>query len=260
MAAVPFRSMPVRLLALAVLLLATRVAGGSEPGLAYRDGRVTADIQGVPLEEVLAALARETGAAINGEPLFLQPVHVRLDGVPLSEALRRLLGGQNFLLRYGPDGDVSSVDLLGGPQPRTSNAGAAQVSALDFYRLVAGHPPITVGPALVKAAGGDRARAHRLLQVATHDADPAVRREALLAVLRAVEGDTALRNTALLALRRTSDASMAQLLRTHGGEHVVELLGVLEAEASDPLVRRRAVRVRGKLGAPADGTPASGGG
>src|SRR3989442_13575338 len=38
-----------------------------------------------------------------------------VDRVPLVDALVRLLGEQNFTLRYGPEGKLRTIDLLGEP-------------------------------------------------------------------------------------------------------------------------------------------------
>ncbi len=232
----------------AALLFAARVWATEEVDVevVYRDGRVTADLHGVPLPDVLDAIQRATGAAVNGAPIHLSPVHARLEAVPLPEALRRLLGGQNFMIRYRPGGDVAGIDLLGSPQIRMSN-GMAQVSPADLYNQLAAHPPVPVNAALAKAAGGDRVRVPRLLQIATQDPNADVRREAFLTVLRTVEADDLIRNIGLLALRRHGDAQLLDVVRLHGGPHAGELLGILAAEATDAYVKRRATSLRQKL-------------
>src|SRR5207249_3023226 len=50
----------------------------------------------------------------------------QFDRVPLADALVRLLGEQNFTLRYGSEGKLRKISLLGEPL-----AAAAQTTAAD---------------------------------------------------------------------------------------------------------------------------------
>jgi len=46
--------------------------------------------------------------------------------VPLVEALHRLLGDQNFVVKYGKGGRPRAIKLLGGPQAARRTTGAHQ--------------------------------------------------------------------------------------------------------------------------------------
>ena len=85
--------------AFVVVLLCAGV-GRTEPLLDYADGRLTARLDQVPIADVLAALAEATGATIRGEVLEPREVTKHFEDLPIDRAVDRLLGRQNFTLRY----------------------------------------------------------------------------------------------------------------------------------------------------------------
>ncbi len=85
--------------------------GASEDIVAYRDGTLTVRLEAVPSTDVLAEIARASGAEIRGELHEPRPVSAAFDAVPLREALGRLLPGQAFALRYAGD-RLAAIELL----------------------------------------------------------------------------------------------------------------------------------------------------
>src|SRR3989442_2639774 len=100
----------------ATVLSAGPLAAG-EPTcvVAYDDDRLTVHAEGVPLTDVVQQIGRQSGAEIVGAVRKPRDLSQELDRVPLVDALVRLLGEQNFTLRYGPEGKLRTIDLLGEP-------------------------------------------------------------------------------------------------------------------------------------------------
>ena len=83
--------------------------------VAYDDDRLTVHAEKVPLADVVREIGRQSGAEIVGEVRKPREVTRQFDGVPLFDALVRLLGEQNFTLRYGSEGKLRKISLLGEP-------------------------------------------------------------------------------------------------------------------------------------------------
>ncbi len=100
---------------------ATFVSAGSlaarEPTcvVAYDDDRLTVHAERVPLADVVREIGRRSGAEIVGEVRKPRDVTRQFERVPLVDALARLLGEQNFTLRYGSEGKLRTISLLGEP-------------------------------------------------------------------------------------------------------------------------------------------------
>ncbi|HZP40333.1 MAG TPA: hypothetical protein VFD84_02350 [Candidatus Binatia bacterium] len=105
-----------------VLLLAAAsalAAGPAPPAprVAYADGRLSVACDRVPLADLLPAISRATGIAFRGKPAEPREVTKHFERVPLADALARVLGRQNFVLRYDDDGRPVRAELLGAPLP-----------------------------------------------------------------------------------------------------------------------------------------------
>src|SRR5437016_14466375 len=83
--------------------------------VAYDADRLTVHAKRVPLADVVREIGRQSGAEIVGEVRKPRDVSRDFDRAPLVDALARLLGEQNFTLRYGPEGKLRTIDLLGEP-------------------------------------------------------------------------------------------------------------------------------------------------
>src|SRR5206468_1553830 len=93
---------------------------------AYSTDVLSIQVANAPLTAVLEEIAHQSGAAIRGEA-SVRGVSASFEDVPLPDALVRLLGEQNFTLRYDSDGKLRTIDLLGEPLPLA----AAQTTRTD---------------------------------------------------------------------------------------------------------------------------------
>jgi hypothetical protein len=71
---------------------------GSQRVIEYENDALTLKLEKVPLTDVVAEVAKQSGAQVQGDVLQPRDLTLQLDKVPLKEALERLLGEQNFAL------------------------------------------------------------------------------------------------------------------------------------------------------------------
>jgi hypothetical protein len=197
---------------------AARAPDGGSFEVSVSDGNLTAEVVAAPLHEVMAEIGRLTGAEVRW---LTQPgverVSVQLEGVPLPEALARILG-RNVALAYGAAGQVtgiwiaprhgaeadghrtptpvgrSSVPDDGGAKPPTGRnqprvedhpgIGDAPVAQRESIEIAAQPPRVRMEAVELLAMHADRDEAARdvLLHVASMDADPQVRHIAAVAL------------------------------------------------------------------------------
>jgi|SRR6266852_5648808 len=121
------RTATVLLAALATVLLGEAGAADPAPGarVEYRDDRLSLDVQSAPLADVIGEVGRQSGAVIRGHVCKPRDLSLSFDDVPLPDALERVLGEQNFTLRYSRGGRLEAVELLGEPGPLLSPAATA---------------------------------------------------------------------------------------------------------------------------------------
>lgn len=246
---------------LAMLLVAASVAAADPavvappivepPAFAIRSGRVTAELHDVPRDLALRELAIELGADVWGEVLDPVPVSHRFVDVPVARALDRLLGAQNFLLRYDADGRLAGIELIGLAVPRTpANQRGKRATHASFDQLLARHAPVPVTDPLRSVVRKDVAPLPQLVALAILQPDRTVRAQAARAVLRAVEGDPALRQAMLERLRVADTAAVAATARQRGRQRAEELLGLIAREARTPLLRTRAAQALAQIQRP----------
>lgn len=223
----------------ACLVAVPGVAAGLE--VRYDDTGLSVRIERVPLDDVLSAVASETGITIEGEPLDRRDVSKRFDGVPLGRALTRIVGRQNFILWYGADGKPERLELLGAPlaaaKPTTTRR--RNVQAL---RLLLSQPPVALASRAARALGGDRLPVHRVLRGLAHD-EAMVREDAARAIVGSIE-----RNPALLAAVRDLDpGELSQFVSSQAGAHALDAAGRLYRAASDPGLKAKMATVAATL-------------
>ena len=133
------------------------------------DGKLTARLSAVPLRRVMAEVSRLSGAQV----LWLrgvreEPVSVEFTALPLTEALQRLLGGNNFLLFYtsvGEEAKLTQVWIASRGQGREPMRFAPPLGT------DAGVPP---SPASDPPSGGMET-IDTIIHTATQDPDPTMR-------------------------------------------------------------------------------------
>ena len=211
----------------------------AHPIVRYDDAGLTVHADNVPLADVLAAITRETGIEIDGEPLDRRDVSKQFESVPLALALRRVVGRQNFILYYGSDGAPERLQLLGVPLAPPTPAPTRGVNA---FQLLANHPPIVLPAGLARALGAKRLPPHRLLSALRHP-DSMVRIEAAQTIVRAVEGDPSL----LDATRKLDTTQLTRLVSSQSGSHAAEVAMTLYRAARDPRLKGKLAVVLGTL-------------
>jgi hypothetical protein len=222
----------------AVLLLGTVHADEPAAGrvVRYEDDRLSVKLDKVPVGEVLDELSRASGAEIRGQANGGE-VSAEFEAVPLSEALHRLLGEQNFALVYGDGGKLKAVKLLGGPQqapaPGTATAGvrpppapapAAGNDPGTLLRLFASQSPVPVTGRLAQTLGTETATFQQLMEAGMHNEDAGIRAEAVRAGLQGIERDANLRSAVLNGMNTMDDAQLGEFVRGMAGERAEEFM------------------------------------
>ena len=254
----------------AALLLAfawpvgVRAADTADPVVRYHDDLLSVRLEKVPPEDVLDQIARATGAEVRGAPRDLHDVTATFDNVPLPEALHRLLGDQNFMLRYAEPDRLRTIQLFGGVQEareagetspaagsargRSPAAGSTMPQSLVIaMAALERHPPVPVSGPLATAIGGDTATFRQLFDAAMHQGDANVRSEAFRVSLNAFETEPELRATVLTALGGTDEAALGQVLRGVAGPRAEELANQIASEAKTAELRTKALSVLHRL-------------
>jgi len=221
-------------LVVAVTLLSAGSLAAPEPAcvVAYDDGRLTLHAEKVPLADVVREIGRQSGAKIVGEVRKPREVTRQFDRVPLFDALVRLLGEQNFTLRYGSEGKLRTISLLGEPL-----AAAAQTTPADdkpaptrrhrhHHDVRASRETLPDGQVLVSVAGTDTRNASNGLpddpaRLGGPSEQAATTQEQWPAP---DELDRKLRRSFLDFLAGMDEATLAQYLATPQGQRAQALL------------------------------------
>jgi hypothetical protein len=258
----------VGLLAVGLACFTTSAATADRPlrqHLTYRNDRLSAHLARVPLEEVMIDLGHASGAEVYGPVHEPRDISAEFDDVPLVEALHRLLGDQNFVVKYGKDGRLRAVKLLGGPQapihivatpPPTTRArepvASASKAPLDLDGAVAildGHSPVPVSGQLAQALGTDAASFRDLFDAASNNEDAVVRAEAMRAFIGALDAEPEFRDPVLHALDTLDDLTLAEMLRRLAGSRAEEIAAQFAANAHVSQLSSRAWGIFLRLGA-----------
>jgi HEAT repeat protein len=206
----------------------------------------------VPLRAILDSLAGQIGLRIAYGGSLDERVTVRLEDLPVSEALRQLLRGHSYLLHLeaGSAGVASFGWLWVAPATTVASGG------------VESEPPARASPAPRRAARGllfaDRERtaeeAQQELATAMADPDPRIRRAALygIAELEAEAAAALLRQALLDAEPSVRRAAVRELGASGSRDTVGALTAALHDR--DSAVRLAAVDTLGGLPAAASAT------
>ena len=103
------------------------------PKVVVDAGRLTIDVREAPLQLVLAEIQKQAGIAINGTgPLDGLLVTLRLEQLPLDEALRRILSPFDVFLYYAATGDASPPLSAAWIYPKGAGTRLAPVAPEDW--------------------------------------------------------------------------------------------------------------------------------
>jgi len=243
----------------AVLLLLAAAGRAEEPPervVRYDNDTLTVRLSKVPVGEVLDELSRASGAEIHGQPTG-GDVSAEFESVPLTEALHRLLGEQNFALVYGDSGRLKAVKLLGGPQGPSSAAAApafgappaanAPTDPAMVLRLFASQSPVPVTGRLAQALGSETATFQQLMDAGMHNDDAGVRAEAVRAGIQNIEKDANLRSAVLNTVNSMDDSQLGQIVRGMAGDRAEEFMMHIATQSRASEMRIKASSVLQQL-------------
>jgi len=102
-----------------------QAGGAARLTVSWRQDRLSVDSTGAPLTQVLAAIARQTGLRVSGADSLNQRTRARFSGLPLTQALARLLTGVNFAIIEGPcaGGCPTTLVVLDNPSNKAVRPG-----------------------------------------------------------------------------------------------------------------------------------------
>ncbi len=218
------------------LSVAPLVAGELTCVVAYDADLVTVHVQRVPVPGIVREIGRQSGAEVVGDVRKPGDVSQEFDRVPLVDALARLLGEQNFTLRYGPEGQLRTIKLLGAPlavapttQANVSDPDEAASARQDRHRgvrsprerLPARQPLATA----VGADAGDASNASPGPRGGLSDQEGATQDQSDQQVWPVPdELDRKLRRRFLDFLAQMDDASLTEYFATKDGQRAQALL------------------------------------
>jgi hypothetical protein len=230
--------------------------GSRPPGLAELDvavdeGRLTLDLQGARLGEVLRTIAEQAGIRVSVEGEADRLISAAFAGVPLDEGVARLTRGGSLVLIYAATGNgpgqarLAEVRVYGGSGRATRAAASAPAPAAAPGRPVPKSAREERAERLEAVASlprlGQDAAVAGLSHVLAEETDAAVRARAVWALGR-VKGAPAVGviETALGDPDLSVRLPAVQVLRRVAGAGSVPTLGRLVASDPDPSVRRAA--------------------
>ena len=255
------------LLVAAMALSAGPLAAG-EPMcvVAYDADRVTVHAERVPLANVVREIGRQSGAEILGQVRKPRDLSLDFDRVPLVDALARLLREQNFTVRYGPEGKLRAIDLLGEPQAlasaQTTPADASNPDKPASARrhrhrhrdVRSSRETLPDGQVLVTvAAGTDTGGATNPARLGGLSEQGATTQEQSTQTTWPPpdELDRKLRRRFLDLLAQMDETALSQYFATPEGQRAAALLGDFAAHHSDGRSNKKANNILGRIPAPA---------
>jgi hypothetical protein len=233
----------------AAISSASRGAIGAPIEVEVRPGTLVVKAVAVSAQDAVEALSRAVGAELHGTARNEGTRTIDVHAADVEDALRQLLGGQSYLVRYGRDGTPRRIDLVdtaANAAPVSGTYGATGPGAL----AVASPPPtdaVRVGWRLAQALGTAQPSLQNVLQAITSASDPAVRGDALEVVAGALGSDPDLASTTLGMLDGLDDESLAMQLRSIVGDHALEVSRQIAQETSLPGLRERMLAVESTL-------------
>ena len=220
------------------------------PTVRYRDDKVSVDLDEAPVDAVLQALAKESGAELVGSTRAEHPLTMSFEDVPLKEALERLVGAQNFTLKYDEHGKLRAIELRGGPEAKKPGKPAEPTTnyAEDtsnpkhraFFKPFDRRDTIPISGDLKKRIGKDEVGWDFLGNTAIGDQDPRIRQAAVHALMKALDQDPEMKDQVLASLNAMSTEEIASFARERMFYRAEDVIRNVMRETTDEAVRSRA--------------------
>lgn len=189
----------------------------------YEGDRLTVRATDVPLDRLLAEIAAVTRVTIRGTAPS-RPVSVDFQSVPMREGLLRIFGEESFMLRYGSDGALRAIDLLGRGDAVGSSPGAVispsprPPLAKEEEQAAILRRPVRMEGALADALGTEEPALGQVLHAVLGQTDGALRAEARTQTLAAFARDPQAEAAYLSTLEPVDDETLATMLRNMAAE------------------------------------------
>jgi len=227
------------------------------PTVRFRNDKLSVDAHDVGLAVLLRAIAKESGAELVGAPRAERPLTISFDDIPIKEALERLVGEQNFTLKYDDQGKLKAIELRGGQEAAevqkpvetapTAVGNTEPPKWYAFYKAFDGRDHIPLSADLRKATGKEEVGFDELGNTAIANEDPRIRRAALHAAIKAMEQDPEMMDTVLATLAAMTDEELAAFARKNAHYRAEDLVKNTLRETSDTALRSRARNVLREL-------------
>src|SRR5687768_3460515 len=137
------RSLALMLAALLALVGATAAAAGSRELSVGVDGRISVDLEDVPLEWMLGALGAALAVEVVVDGSLSGTISARFESLAPARAVRRLVGSRPLLMRWTPGGELRSIRVRGEVAAAAPFSGEPRrLRADDLALTAAAAPPV----------------------------------------------------------------------------------------------------------------------
>ena len=241
----------------AVLFLGwTCISVAKPPPVKVHDDKVSLKAENANLKELLAAVAKASGAELAGSIPADRTVTVELSSVPMKEAMERLLGNQNFTLTYAGQ-TLKVIQLKADAEelrvPTTPNQAKGPDSASDWApagwwkmsRAFDGKQ-IPVDGTARAFSEGPTVTWDWLIQSA-YAGVPELRRDLIRRGVKAFEEDKELRDAVEAATAGMRDDDIARFVRAFCRDRGVRFVHAIARTTTDPVLRARASAVANRI-------------
>jgi hypothetical protein len=220
------------------------------PTVRYRDDKVSVDLHEASVEAVLQALAKESGAELVGTTRAERPLTMSFEDAPTKEALERLVGAQNFTLKYDEGGKLRAIELRGGPEAakapkpgeptKSESENTTPAKQYAFFKAFDRSDKIPLSGELKKVIGRDEVGWDYLANTAIANQDPRVRQAAMHALVKALDQDPEMKDSVMASLNAMSAEELAAFARARGHYRAEDLVRNVMRETQDQELRSRA--------------------
>ena len=215
-----------------------------------QDDTLSMRLRSAPLPSVLEEIGRQSGVTIRARVLDTRTVTVAFEDVPFKQALRRLLGVQNFLLTYdGPRPRLLEVletptvpPLVGTASDHTLGSDAPSNTAppQSVAAVLDRGPPVALSDTLRAALGTSAMPLRQLLDTGINHVDQGIRASAMREAVAALQADPNLRAAMFGTRPGMKGGIFGTLVEGMDTERAEEMLFYVAIGARDSQVRNDA--------------------
>jgi hypothetical protein len=229
-------------------------AAEAEPQVRYAAGRLTLQVERMPIAEVMRRIGDATGAVVRGDAPTGE-VTIKVDDVPMTVALDNVLGKHSFMLTYGAHGTLRSIELLGAGVPMSPAPAGTPTRPLAAEEAQATllQRNVPAWGSLIGAFGAEPLTVGRLLHAVVNDQRADVRAAARESILDAFVAHPEVEAAYLSTLTPVEDATLASIMRASSVDtSAEEWFAVVATRARSPELKQKATAILAALrsGAP----------